>query len=146
MMRRLLLALFLVSLLVTGRALAAEADAVVGEWYTKDSKALVQIYKQGDVYNGRIVWLKEPMNDDGTPKLDTNNPDEAKRSQPIIGLNLVKGFTYKGNNKWVNGTIYDPDNGKTYKCKMDLNDDGSLKVRGFIGVSLIGRTQVWNRK
>ena len=145
-MRQFFFGLLCMSLVMAGPALAAEADAVVGEWYTKDSKAVVQIYKQGDVYNGKIIWLKEPKNEDGSVKLDTNNPDESLRGQAIIGLNLVKGFTYKGSNKWANGTIYDPDNGKTYKCKMSLNDDGSLKVRGFIGVSLIGRTQVWTRK
>ena len=145
-MVRTIFSLLLISFVITSPVSAADEDAVIGEWYTKDSKALVQIYKQGDVYNGKIVWLKEPKNEDGSAKLDTNNPDEAQRGQPIIGLNLVKGFTYKGSNKWADGTIYDPDNGKTYKCKMNLNDDGSLKVRGFIGVSLIGRTQVWTRK
>ncbi len=145
-MERIFFGLLLVSLIITRPAFAAEADTVIGEWYTKDSKALVQIYKQGDVYNGKIVWLKEPKNEDGSAKLDTNNPDEAQRGQPIIGLNLVKGFTYKGKNKWADGTIYDPDNGKTYKCKMNLSDNGTLKVRGFIGVALIGRTQVWTRK
>ena len=145
-MRLRIIGLLFVSLVSAGPALATEADAVVGEWYTKDNKALVTIYKEDDVYNGKIIWLKEPKNEDGSVKLDTNNPDEAQRGQPIIGLNLVKGFNYKGENKWADGTIYDPDNGKTYKCKMSLNDDGTLKVRGFIGVSLIGRTQVWTRK
>jgi len=145
-MRQLFFGLILVSMVIATPALAVEADAVIGEWYTKDSKALVQIYKQGDVYNGKIIWLKEPNNEDGSAKLDTNNPDESRQGQPIVALNLVQGFTYKGGNKWADGTIYDPDNGKTYKCKMNLNDDGTLKVRGFIGVSLIGRTQVWTRK
>jgi uncharacterized protein (DUF2147 family) len=146
MMKRFLFCLVLLSLVIGGTALADDGDAVVGEWYTKDNKALVQIYKVGDIYSGKIVWLKEPKNDDGTEKLDTNNPDEAKQGQPIIGLNLVQGFSYKGKNKWAEGSIYDPDNGKTYKCKMTLQEDGSLKVRGFIGVSLLGRTQVWTRK
>ena len=73
------------------------------------------------------------------------NPDEARRNDPILGMNLVKGFTYKGKNKWAGGTIYDPNNGKTYKCKMSLKGD-DLKVRGFIGVALLGRTVHWLRK
>ena len=125
---------------------AEEADAIIGGWYTKDSKALVQIYKSGEVYNGKIVWLKEPLYEDGTEKRDKNNPDESRHQDKIIGLNLVQGFTYKGKNKWMDGTIYDPDNGKTYSCKMTLKTDNELKVRGFIGVSLIGRTQMWQRK
>jgi len=145
-MKRIMFCLICLLPIIGGSAMAEEADAIVGEWYTEESKALVQIYKVGDVYNGKIVWLKEPKNDDGSEKLDTNNPDEAKHGNPIIGLNLVNGFVYKDKNKWGDGTIYDPDSGKTYSCKMKLNEDHSLKVRGFIGVSLIGRTQVWTRK
>lgn len=145
-MKRIVFWLICLLLVVGGRALAEEADAIVGEWHTKDNKALVQVYKADNVYNGKIVWLKEPKNDDGSEKLDTNNPDQGKQGNAIIGLNLVKGFVYKGKNKWADGTIYDPDNGKTYSCKMKLNEDNTLKVRGFIGVSLIGRTQVWTRK
>ena len=133
--------------LLTGTAVASEADAILGEWYTDPEKkdAVVEIYKDNDVYSGKIVWLKNPNEEDGTPKVDDQNPDEARRSDPIIGLNLVKGFTYKGGNKWADGTIYDPNNGKTYKCKMKL-EGSELKVRGFIGVSLLGRTTVWLRK
>jgi len=133
-------------LVLGGKALADEADAIMGEWYTKDSKALVQVYKKDNTYSGKIVWLKEPKNEDGSEKLDTNNPDHSRQGKPIIGLKLVNGFVYKGKNKWGEGTIYDPDNGKTYSCKMHLKEANSLKVRGFIGVSLIGRTQVWTRK
>jgi uncharacterized protein (DUF2147 family) len=124
---------------------AEEADAIIGEWITEESKAVVQIYKSGEVYNGKIVWLKEPNYDDGTEKRDKNNPNEEKRQNTIIGLNLVKDFSYQGNRKWAGGTIYDPDNGKTYSCKIALDGD-ELKVRGFIGISLIGRSQVWRRK
>ena len=132
-------------LMFLGQAIADEADAIIGQWYTQDAKALVEIYRSGDFYNGKIVWLKEPTYEDGTEKLDKNNPDESKHQDKIIGLNLVKGFTYKGNHRWTNGTIYDPDNGKTYSCKMTLEGD-ALKVRGFIGISLIGRSQEWQRK
>ena len=92
-----------------------------------------------------FLTASHPKNDDGTDKVDKENPDEARRNDPIIGLNLVKGFTYKGSNKWAGGTIYDPNNGKTYKCKIKL-EGNQLKVRGFIGVSLLGRTAVWVRK
>lgn len=145
-MKRCLFWLIFLLLVIGGRAMAEEADAIVGEWYTEENKALVQIYKADGVYNGKIVWLKEPKKDDGSEKLDTNNPDESKRDNPIIGLNLVNGFVYQGKGKWGDGTIYDPDNGKTYSCKMELKEENSLKVRGFIGVSLIGRTQMWVRK
>jgi len=125
-------------------ASAQEADAIVGRWYTEDQKALVEIYNEAGVYNGRIVWLKESTNEDGTQKMDRNNPDPALQQRPLIGLNLVAGFSHQGGERWSGGSIYDPDNGKTYSCKMTLTND-TLKVRGFVGVSLFGRTTVWQR-
>ncbi len=122
-----------------------EGDAILGHWLTEEGKAVVEVYRCDDQFCGKIVWLKEPKNEDGTEKLDTENPDPGKRDRKIIGLNIVWGFRYDGDNKWVGGKIYDPDNGKTYSCKMNLKGD-TLKVRGYIGFSLIGRTTVWTRK
>jgi len=144
-MKKLFMLMACMTLFLSADVFAQDADAILGQWYTKDSKALVEIYKCNDLYCGKIVWLKEPFEKDGSEKLDDNNPDESKRTNKIIGLNLVSNFKFKGKNKWTGGTIYDPDNGKTYSCKMTLKGD-KLKVRGFIGISLIGRTQVWSRK
>src|ERR1700758_4194512 len=88
-------------------------DIILGTWLTGSGKGKVQIYKTGVEYSGKIVWLKEPLTESGKPKTDKNNPDEAKRSAPILGLNMLKGFVFY-NDKWVDGTIYDPENGKTY--------------------------------
>ena len=146
-MKKLIFVVACALFLMTGFASAEEADAVLGQWYTDAEKkdVVVEIYKDNDLYSGKIVWLKNPNEDDGTAKVDDENPDEARRNDPILGMNLVKGFTYKGKNKWAGGTIYDPNNGKTYKCKMSLKGD-DLKVRGFIGVALFGRTVHWIRK
>jgi uncharacterized protein (DUF2147 family) len=117
------------------------ADAILGTWLTGSGKGKVHIYKEGNKYNGKIVWLKEPNREDGTAKLDRNNSDKALQSRPIMGLNMLKDFTFE-KDKWVGGTIYDPENGKTYSCKITYRD-GKLDVRGFIGISLIGRTDTW---
>jgi uncharacterized protein (DUF2147 family) len=77
--------------------------------------------------------------------LDIKNPDPVKRKNPKIGLNNLLGFTYAGEGKYENGTIYDPENGKTYKCVMMLENDSVLKVRGYIGITMVGRTDVWKR-
>ncbi|WP_300672666.1 DUF2147 domain-containing protein [Desulfoluna sp.] len=125
------------------------ADAIVGHWYTKDHEALVEIFKEGETYTGKIVWLAESVatEDDGTPVLDKKNPDPEKARQPVIGLKIAQGFFHVGGNDWENGHIYDPDNGKTYKCLMKLKKSGrQLKVRGFIGVALLGRNEYWTRK
>lgn len=125
------------------------ADAILGQWYTKDNEAVVEIYKEGDTYAGKIVWLAESVatDENGAPVVDANNPDPEKAKQPVLGMTLAHGFSHVGGNDWENGHIYDPDNGKTYKCLMKLKKGGKqLKVRGFIGVSLLGRNEYWTRK
>ncbi len=120
------------------------ADSVTGKWYTEGNESIVEVYKVNDKFYGKITWLQEPNGDDGKPQLDTKNPDTAKRSQKIEGLVIMRNFTYKGGNKWADGKIYDPESGKTYSCEMTL-DGNRLNVRGFVGVSALGRTSAWNR-
>ena len=93
---------------------------------------------------GKIVWLKEPLRN-GKPKLDDNNPEEKLRSRPIQGMVFMKDFNYDENNKWDDGTIYDPKSGKTYSCYMKVLSKDKMEVKGYIGISLIGRTQTWTR-
>lgn len=133
-----------------GAAWADEADGIAGQWLTEDSDARFEIYKEGGKYCGKIVWLQEPVypQDDaeaGRPTHDRKNPDPAKRDQPIVGLQLLKDFEYKGDNAWAGGTIYNPENGKLYRARLRLDGKDKLKVRGFIGISLIGETTVWTR-
>ncbi|MCD6066436.1 MAG: hypothetical protein K0S33_1262 [Bacteroidetes bacterium] len=127
---------------ITVKAQTITENMIIGTWLTDGGKAKVQIYKSGERYNGKIVWLKTPNYEDGTPKIDKNNPDKNRQKDPILGLNLLKGFVFD-EDQWEDGTIYDPENGKTYLCKITYNKGGWLQVRGFIGVSLIGRTQTW---
>ncbi len=117
------------------------ADAILGNWLTGSKKGVVQIYKEGNKYNGKLIWLKTPTYEDGKPKVDKHNPDKAKQTAPLMGLNMLVGFVFE-DNKWVDGTIYDPEKGKTYSCKISMKGD-MLDVRGFIGISLIGRTDTW---
>ena len=122
----------------------AQADQVEHIWYDGDKKGKIQIYKAVDgFFYGKIVWLAEP-NRDGKPKTDIHNSDEARHNDPVMGLLILKKFKKDGEHGYEDGTIYDPKNGKTYKCKMTLEGD-KLHVRGYIGFSLIGRTEVWTR-
>lgn len=122
-------------------------DAIVGIWKNGEGTGMIKITKNGEKYQGRIVWLKEPNDPEtGKPKLDKNHPDVANHTRPVIGLINAWGFEYKGKNVWDDGKIYDPKNGNTYDCTMKLKDSNSLDVRGYIGVSLIGRTDVWTRQ
>ncbi|MEX2589290.1 MAG: DUF2147 domain-containing protein [Chitinophagales bacterium] len=124
----------------------AQNESVKGEWYTADKEAKIKIYEcDNDEICGKVVWLKEPNEEDGSPKKDVNNPDEDKHDNPILGMDLLKGFEKTDDKLWENGTIYDPNNGKTYKCKLTLVEEDLLEVRGFIGFSFLGRTEEWTR-
>ena len=123
----------------------AMAQDVVGKWKLDDGTAIVEVYKSGDVYNGKIVWLQNPTEADGTPSVDDKNPDEKLRSRQLIGLNMLSNLKKSGN-KYTGGTIYDPANGKTYNCSMSVEGD-ILKVRGSLDKrGLIGRTMDWFRQ
>ncbi|MDX5478544.1 MAG: DUF2147 domain-containing protein [Cyclobacteriaceae bacterium] len=124
-------------------ALAQSSDAIVGKWYNTEKDAQVEIYKEGGKYFGKIVWLQEPF-ENGKPKLDKNNTDKSKRSRQIMGMKLLSGFEFNGGT-WENGNIYDPKNGKTYSCIIKKKNDKTLEVRGYVGVSLIGRTVEWTK-
>lgn len=123
----------------------SEGDRILGVWQTGSGKGRISITRYGDKYGGKLVWLREPNDASGKPKVDDKNPDPAKRGAPKLGLNNLLGFTYEGDGEYENGTIYDPENGKTYKCVMTLENENTLKVRGYIGFTLIGRTDTWTR-
>jgi len=122
----------------------SEADELLGIWLNHEKDAHVKIYKCGEEYCGKIVWLKNPE-EDGAPKKDKHNPDESLQSRPLKGLDILSGFRFDKDKKWEDGKIYNPREGKTYSCYLKILDDGRLKVRGFVGVSLIGKTNYWTR-
>jgi len=120
-------------------------EAILGVWESGNGKARIKIEKTGDKFNGRIVWLREPNDEAGKPKLDKNNPDELQRVKPLLGYSMLKSFSYTDDKTWKEGTIYDPESGSTYSCTIIMTDENTLDVRGYIGVSLFGRTDVWKR-
>ena len=126
-------------------AYAGSPDAIIGDWFTAGEISVVQVYKCGDLYCGKITWLKNPKNEQGEDKVDLKNPDEKLKVRKILGLEILSGFKYKDELNWEGGKIYDPKNGKTYSCKMNM-EGNELKVRGYVGFSLLGRTTVWTKK
>jgi uncharacterized protein (DUF2147 family) len=127
-------------------ASAAFAQDVIGKWKLDDGTAIVEVYKNGDAYNGKIVWLEEPTDADGTPAKDNNNPDPALRTRELIGLNMLSGLKKTAQNEYSGGKIYDPGNGKTYNCSMKV-EGNVLKVRGSLDKrGLLGRTMDWFRQ
>ncbi len=114
-----------------------KADNLIGTYMTPENKAMVEITKRDNKYYGKLAWTKTEG------KLDANNPVVSERTKPLKGLEFLKDFTFDGKNTWNNGTIYDAENGKTYSCKITSDEKGNLNVRGYVGVSLIGRTSMW---
>jgi len=132
---------------------ASVCDDILGVWYNQEKDAGIEILKCGEKYCGKVVWLKEPNypegSKEGTPhtqKLDHNNPDPELRKTPVVGLQIMRDFFFIGDNLWKGGKVYDPMNGKTYSGKMTMVSPTELNLRGFIGISLIGRTAVWTRQ
>lgn len=125
-------------------ASAQNADAILGKWLSANGEGQILIYKKESKFFGKLSWIKIPSTDNGKPKVDDHNPDKNLQSRPILGLELLKDFTFDGDNVYEHGSIYDPKSGKTYSCKMTLKGD-VLKIRGYIGISLLGRSENWTR-
>src|SRR5512143_1156326 len=145
--RRVLLAIALAFPVIAGNARgpqSGESDAILGEWLTAEGKARVQIYRCDTLYCGKIVWLKEPVKN-GREVVDDKNPDPALQNKPVIGLVIVRGFTYDEDGEWTGGKVYDPETGDTYSGKMTLKDPHTLRLRGYVLIPLLGRTEVWTR-
>lgn len=123
-----------------------KSDDIVGTWLNQEATGKVQIYKEGDKYFGKLVWLRTPLDSvTHQPRTDKENPDPALKSTPLIGLVNLKNFTFNGKDEWSGGTIYDPKNGKTYKCYIQFESANRLKIRGYVGVSLLGRNTFWTK-
>jgi uncharacterized protein (DUF2147 family) len=123
----------------------AQQPTVIGKWKTIDdetgkAKSIVEIYeKSGKIY-GKVAAILEAEHRD---KVCLNCSGED-RNKPILGMIIIKGLTKEGA-EYSSGKILDPKNGKQYKCYITLESKDKLKVRGYIGVSLFGRTQYWYR-
>lgn len=141
--------LMLALLVLPATALCAAEPTPVGLWKTIDdntgqAKGLVRIRDIGGQYEGKIEKAFPKPGEDPAPRCD--KCDGARRNQPVLGMTILWGFTKQGD-EFQGGEILDPENGKIYRAKMKLTDGGKkLEVRGFIGISLFGRSQIWLRE
>lgn len=124
---------------------AQSKDDILGKWISEHGSGKIEIYKDGDSYAGKLIWLKEPLNEEGKVKTDIHNPSEELKTRPVMGLEIFKNITFKGDGEFTDGTVYDPKSGKTYNCKMTLKSKDKLEIRGFMGISLIGKSETWTR-
>lgn len=125
----------------------AQSDAIIGDWYNQEKDAVIKITKaEGETFQGQIVWMLNPNDENGMPKVDNLNPDESLQSRPRMGMVIMYGFEYDGDNEWDDGEIYDPKSGNTYSGTITLSSENNLDLRGYVGLPIFGRTSNWTRK
>jgi uncharacterized protein (DUF2147 family) len=111
-------------------------NEIAGVYWSPKKDAKIEIYLKGQQYFGKFVWL-------ASPRKDNKNPSKALQTRDILGLEFLTKFSFN-EGIYSGGEIYDPETGKTYACKMSL-DGNKLKVRGYIGISLFGRTEYFEQ-
>ncbi len=136
-----------IALVASPAGAADAAKSPIGVWATQGAGSHVKIEDCGGKLCGSIIWLKEPLNKEGKDKVDSENPDPSLRTRKLAGLALLSGFIQdqSDSNVWTGGKIYNPDDGKTYSCNLTLQDPKTLRVRGYVGLSFLGKTQIWSR-
>ena len=140
--------LLAIALLLGGNLMAQNADGILGVWWNEEKDGKVEVYKVGNEYRGRVVYVKNNTNPDGTsPKKDNENPDAKLRTRVIQGTTILNGLKYDAEDKeWAGGTIYDTKSGNTYDCYAYLQKDGTLYFKGYLlGMRFIGRSTTWTR-
>ena len=121
------------------------SQTIYGKWYSFDEKtnkkeSIIEIYEEHGIAHAKIIKILNKDRVDAT----CESCEGPKKNMPVLGMNILKGLTKK-NKSWIEGEILDPKNGKEYKCYLKLLDKNTLKVRGYIGISLLGRTAIWKR-
>ena len=135
----------LIALLVAPNA-RAEDETPIGVWLHENGRIQVEITPCGALLCGRLVWFRWPNDAQGLPLVDVNNPDPALRTQPLLGLQILGGLHRTGDDLfWEDGVIYNPDDGTYYNVTMTIEDDGTLHVRAYVLVPLLGTTLIWTR-
>ncbi|MBT8263439.1 MAG: DUF2147 domain-containing protein [Bacteroidia bacterium] len=135
--------LFIITALLC--SVVVSSQEVTGKWKTIDDntgeeKSIVEIYEE----NGRVYGKVVEILVDGRQNATCRNCEGEDEDKPILGLTIIRGLEEDGD-EYNSGKILDPESGKLYKCYIELEEEDKLKVRGYIGFSLLGRTQYWFR-
>ena len=123
----------------------AQSDDILGIWLEEKKKSKIEVYKKDNSFFGKIIWLKEPLDEQGNIKLDKKNPNNSMRENPINGLVIMKDLKYKKKGEWSDGEIYDARSGKTYSLEVYMKNVNKLDLRGYLGFTLFGKTTTWTR-
>jgi uncharacterized protein (DUF2147 family) len=122
------------------------SDKILGNWLSESRDLKVEIFKKNDKYFGKVVWF---VCDPKTPNMedfkDTENPDSKLRNRSWLGMQVVDNLVFNGRNAWQNGSIYDPNSGRTYSSVVRLENNNKLIVRGYWGFEFFGKNMVFYR-
>lgn len=151
-MKKLILFLLLV---ISALSFSSEND-IFGQWITEKAKngnqIIVTFYKKNNLYFGKIIALTIPVYQKGEifvgkPKMDLSNPNKDLKHRPLVGINFVTNFNYNSEkNRFENGYIYNPENGKTYHCSISFKNKNEIFVKGSLdSFGLIGKKQIWKK-
>jgi len=151
--KRFITSIVLLMLAFSGYGQTTKADRICGLYYAaapgNGEGSQILIYKTANgKYEGKVIWMQYPNHSNGEPRRDVKNPDQSKRNQTNVGIVIMKGFVYnEKEDQWQDGTVYNPASGNSYRSYLRLEaDSNTLKVRGYLGFSLIGKTVTWTRE
>jgi len=119
------------------------ANSVLGIWLNEEKTGKIEIYQSGNIYLGKLLWGKYMLDEKGAPRKDTKNPNPALRAREWPNMLMLTAFQYH-NGQWEGGEIYDATTGKSYRANMKIRN-GRLEIRGYVGISLLGKTIYWDR-
>jgi uncharacterized protein (DUF2147 family) len=145
MARLTLFALWLAATLaVIAPAAHADPSPVFGQWLTENRRGVIEMVPCADKVCGKLVWMIEPLRH-GAPAIDEYNPKPELRQRPLCGMTILGDFHETEPRHFEDGWIYSPDSGKTYHATMTLEENGTLRLRGYVGIPLFGESQHWTR-
>ena len=127
------------------RASEPDPSRLLGNWMAESEKIAIELYRCEEKLCGKIIWVIKPFRNNGDFKRDRHNPDPALRQRGYCGIEVVRGLRGKNDRVWRRGTFYNPKKGTTYDLDIKLRDDGRLELRGYIGIRLLGKSEIWYR-
>lgn len=142
-MKSILLAAFMLAL--APMSASAQQPAPAGIWLYPNKNFEVAIVPCGAQLCGNIAWLKSPDDAQGRPRCDTANPDPALRTRLLLGLTVLQGLHQADDGSWTDGTIYNPNDGNNYSATLSVASDGTLHVRAYMAIAMLGKTIVLTR-
>jgi uncharacterized protein (DUF2147 family) len=123
----------------------APSDAIIGEWWTEGRQGRIRFQRQKDGTYLGITTCCRHKNDEDNPEFDIHNPDPKKRGRSTVGIVLIWNLKYDGDGEYTDGKVYNPRDGDVYHMKIKVIDQETLKIRGYLGIPLLGQTQIWKR-